>query len=509
MGSLLCISIRFLQPYLHGRDHNGDPEWPPSPLRVMQALVAASAGRWNERRRLVYAAPAIQWLEKQPPPRIVAARAVPCEQPYRLYVPDNVADKVAASWSRGRDASIADYRIEKDVRPVHLDGELLHYLYPLSASPSDWRESVDVLAAAARSITHFGWGIDMAIGDARVIDDSEADSLIGERWCPVTRGRGGLRIPIYGTLEDLARRHETFLNRMTPHGPVPAPPLRTFGTAEYRRVSDLPDRPFAAFILRPLDGDRPYAAFRPERAVCVAAMLRHATCQVARNDLEPGGWRTDEWARRFVAGHGPAGSPKRRAKDDAAPRFSYLPLPSIGHAHAGGGIRRVLIAEPWAGDGRSARWAAQRLAGEVLEDEERGPVARLEPIEPDETDFGKVFRLYAPRSEREAAAVWTSVTPVILPGYDDNKPAKRERLLLECLRHAGIEPGAVACIESRRSAWIGTIAAPLSAFKRPTYLKHLPALHIRLTFRQPVRGPIAIGAGRHCGLGVCAVESRS
>ena len=52
MNSFLCITIRFLQPYAHGRGEEGEPEWPPSPLRVLQALVAAGAGRWNERRTL-------------------------------------------------------------------------------------------------------------------------------------------------------------------------------------------------------------------------------------------------------------------------------------------------------------------------------------------------------------------------------------------------------------------------------------------------------------------------
>ena len=48
MTTYFCISVRFLLPYSHGRDENDEPEWPPSPLRAFQAIVAASAGRWNE-----------------------------------------------------------------------------------------------------------------------------------------------------------------------------------------------------------------------------------------------------------------------------------------------------------------------------------------------------------------------------------------------------------------------------------------------------------------------------
>ena len=45
--------------------------------------------------------PALRWLERRPPPLIIAPRAEPCAVKYRLYVPDNVGDKVAGSWSRG------------------------------------------------------------------------------------------------------------------------------------------------------------------------------------------------------------------------------------------------------------------------------------------------------------------------------------------------------------------------------------------------------------------------
>src|SRR5690606_3292574 len=113
MGRSLCITVRFLQPFSHGRGEVGEPEWPPSPLRMFQALVQSSAARWNERRRLDYAVPALTWLAAQGAPSIVAAEGVVSERPYRLYVPDNVADKVAKSWSGGREESIADYRTEK------------------------------------------------------------------------------------------------------------------------------------------------------------------------------------------------------------------------------------------------------------------------------------------------------------------------------------------------------------------------------------------------------------
>jgi CRISPR-associated protein Csb2 len=37
------LTFTFVGPYAHGVDGRGDPEWPPSPLRAFQALVAAAA----------------------------------------------------------------------------------------------------------------------------------------------------------------------------------------------------------------------------------------------------------------------------------------------------------------------------------------------------------------------------------------------------------------------------------------------------------------------------------
>lgn len=532
-----CISVTLLQPAFHGRGGGGDsavPEWPPSPLRLFQAVVAAAAARWNERAQLVTAAPALRWLEQRLPPRILAPVAKPAS-PYVLSVPNNAMDKVAAAWTRGNysnegDANPATHRTMKTIQPMHLIGNgadhTIHYLWPLSAESaldSETQRHIKTLTAAARCIVALGWGIDVAIGDASIVTSGQdgafttpaGKTLCGVRWDPmsviasVPLG-GGLRIPVAGTLDALAIRHEKFLNRVTTDGFVPVPSLTTFGRAEYRRAGDSVARHFAAFILRPAEGNREFASFRPELAVHVAGMARHAAWQAAKNDLDPNGWRTQEWAEQFVAGHGPRKS-NGRYVDERWGRFSYLPLPSIGHAHAGGMIRRVILAEPFEGEassgGRAARWAAGKLHGMELIDEDSGrAVARLESVEPDEMEFGTVFRLFAARSSAEARHVWTSITPVILPGYDDAKPTKRDKLIRQCLDQAGIDLASIAAIETRPSSWNAAATTSLRAFKRPAYLQHLPACHVRIEFRNPVLGPLSLGAGRHCGLGVLGVE---
>src|SRR5262249_42603457 len=150
-------------------------------------LAAAASANWNERTQIEQASLALRWLEHQSPPVIVSAAGIASNIKYRLYVPDNVADKVAKSWSGGRDGDIADFRTEKDVRPTHLLAALqdpfpaVHYLFPLSDGTCPHLET---LRTAARAITHVGWGIDMVAGNAEIMSEEDAKQLRGERWVP-------------------------------------------------------------------------------------------------------------------------------------------------------------------------------------------------------------------------------------------------------------------------------------------------------------------------------------
>src|SRR5262245_13194087 len=132
MNSYLCLSIHFLDGTFHGRRDGDALEWPPSPLRLFQALVAASAARWGKRHQLDYARPALKWLEEEMPPVIVAPESA-AGAAYRLSVPNNAMDIVGRAWSRGNtsgtgDANPATHRAMKAVHPTWLvGGDAVHY----------------------------------------------------------------------------------------------------------------------------------------------------------------------------------------------------------------------------------------------------------------------------------------------------------------------------------------------------------------------------------------------
>ncbi len=476
-ASELCLTVRFLQPYSHGRGEDGQAEWPPSPLRLFQALVASSVGRQVDAARRARAIDALRWLECQRPPEIVAPVAESVDAPYRLFVPDNVGDRVAKAWSSGRVASLADYRTEKDVRPVRLAGDAVHYVF---RDVDGLDRHFDTLRAASRSITHLGWGVDMVAGDASDV----ASDLEGERWIPGRYGGRVLRRPVVGTFDALERKHDQFLRRLDGGTFRPVSPLAVFANESYARATDSAPRPIVAFrILEPTTGDR-LSFDPPKRARDVAAWMRHAVADVCD------GWPFGEW-RMLVHGH------RDGHGDGSRSRFSYLPLPTInprlGRVE---GIGRVAVVAP-PGHDAQIEWVRSHLGGhELVWNDE--PVAFLEPLPP--ADW--VLRRYVEASDR-----WSTVTPVVLPGYDDRSARKAERLLRKAFVQAGLEPEVVDGIEELDWRKVGFRAGTdLASRYLPPDKVSGPMFHVRVRFAKQLTGPIAIGSGRHRGMGVFAVE---
>jgi CRISPR-associated protein Csb2 len=245
-------------------------------------------------------------------------------------------------------------------------------------------------------------------------------------------------------------------------------------------------RPNIVFALRrALDED--FLPYAHAKLIHIAGMTRNASIK-AMKDLP----NADEWVESLVAGHRLDGQPDHR-------QLSYVPLPSIGHGHADAMIRRVMIIAPF-GYEAELRHLAEQLDGEQLQPEGGGAGPVLDRLRSD-----GVTRQYLGPSE-----AWASVTPVILPGHDDHKPEKTIKLIERALAQSGIEQGcrytwgAVPNFSNCLTAHRYDRNGRRTGYFRPDHLDGLTAIHIRITFEHPVAGPLTIGAGRHCGLGVLA-----
>lgn len=195
----------------------------------------------------------------------------------------------------------------------------------------------------------------------------------------------------------------------------------------------------------------------------------------------------------FVRGHSKDGGANRGA--DSNLRFHYLPLPTITSYDAltrVGAIRRVMIVAPSGCEDR-INFIRKRLIGlEHVWDDEIYGLLNLAG----QQDW--VSKQYT-----GTATCWSSVTPIILDGFDDRNPAKTKRLITKALLNAGI-------VTEAEFEWqvFGYRAGvdPANAFLRPPKLSGT-MIHLRLRFAKPVAGPIALGAGHFRGFGLMALDS--
>jgi CRISPR-associated protein Csb2 len=345
----------------------------------------------------------------------------------------------------------------------------------------------------------------MAYGDGRMLEEDEVGLLNGIRWFPkagTMREDGLLRVPKRGSMTDLQSSHQSALNRIE-HGK----PLRT---VEKPQVFD---RVYYASAERPIGPPRVIFALRNARRLSIksrhrerddsycyphaklihiAGMARSAAIKAMEpfppHDIE----NATCWVESFVAGH------RSQANRDHK-QFSYVPLPSIGHEHADAMIRRVMITAPFGCEAELHHLAAQ-LDGEQLRPEGGGAGPILDRVRSD-----GVTRQYLGPSK-----LWASVTPVILPGHDDHKPGKTMKLIERALAQSGIQQrcqftwGALPYFNNCLTASKYDRDGRRTGYFRPDHLSGLTAVHIRIAFEHPVAGPLLIGAGRHCGLGVLA-----
>lgn len=491
----LLIEVGFLDGRYHGR-----VDWPPSPFRLFQALVAgAYGGRWaaepEAQRRRKDAA--FRWLEEQDPPTIATPHARTARG-VEVYVPNNDLDSVG-----GDPANVAKIRGSTKVfAPRLFDPEVpLLYAWPFEGDD----EPARLLCELVERMHTLGYGIDAAYARAKTTSGPEAEARLRAHGGPIARpassavGRISLQCPARGSLESLHARYRSGASRFERHAENPSRGT-TFRKAPSVRSRDVGYEQPATLLLFDLRrSDSAFHVLAPERALELALAVRDRAVQRLRSAWPD---RAPE-IERLVKG-------RRDSSDaDKPQRLRFYALPSIGHAHADMGLRRVVVEVPpqcplraddiaWALSGEQL--SADRETGEVLNDlptlvhaEER---SMLEHYVGAET----------------GARRWRTVTPMALPvvpraGRQGSARIEREQktaaAIRQALRHAGIASDDVA-VRLHREPFHGNGArAEAFAFNRFASC-HL--MHVDLTFSSPRTGPLLLGDGRFLGLGLFAPE---
>lgn len=495
----LLITVRFHgdgqgTARFHGMTQGGQ-EWPPSPARLFQALVAGIARGGVLPEPLIAA---LKWLEKLPRP-IIALPARQAGQELNLFVPNNDAD----SLSDPRD--VGSIRTKKTVHPSLFseDAEFL-YAWPFVEGET----YADLLASAARELYQLGRGVDPAWARGEVLETEALEERLGGYPGIVLEPQGGglgnvaLACPVPGSLSSLLRRHA-------------ATRLRTEGVERKSRVffSNAPKAVFLnvgygralrrlVFELRKRDEDALYA-WGQCNVVGLVETLRDAAAQRLRDAIP-------EYAEQIEA-------VLVGRKENPAPlseRVRLIPLPSIGFSHADRGIRRFVLEIPRETPVpvEDLEWAFSGLEWDEV------VMGRPSPFVVVRTHDEDMFRKhYLPSS-----SVFRSVTPVVLP-----EGAKRRRIDSEHLRaeakgaseRLAEEQRAVAAVHlALRHAGIHDVAVDVHVQREPFQAKGKRVesfaegtrfakerfWHVEITFDRPVSGPLVIGDGRFLGLGLMA-----
>ena len=458
----LRLTVEWLDDAYHGR------EWPPSPLRLYQALLAGAAAH---RRGDAGLEAALRHLETLPAP-VVTAPSAESARAVTASVANNDGDAVVALLAKGQQAQARKLR-ERSVtlrtrRALRFDGPIT---YDWAAGP-ETAGHFAAIAAMAGAVSAVGLGIDVALARATLL--ARPGPVRGVRHAPAARARRRLDVPWPGAFDALERRYRAERGRIA-GGSVAAVPEPERRSVAYRSALDPPGLRSAAFALRRPD-ETPFA-LEGARAMEVAAMVRHALGRVARRA------GLDADTRAALMGHGAE-----------AGRLWVQPLASVGHRHADGRIRRVMLV---AADGvDEAHWTdvVVRLLGEALiPARARTAVALLAPV----ADADPVLARY-----RGVAAQWTTATPVVLPGHDHRRGKPRPRRAVErLLRHAGIAEALVASVRMEPAPRLaGSDGA--RRYRRPAHLARYPVQHLSVRWTTPLAGPLALGAGTGYGLGL-------
>ena len=293
--------------------------------------------------------PAMRHLEELRPPTIFAPEAAR-QAPVTASVPHNDADRVLDLYAKGSTSSDIKKARQKAKssttrrtrRSRSFEGPVT-YEWPANGATTSYLPTLKNIVEAVSAV---GQGIDVVIARAEVAEDSSP--VPGIKYTPTPTGRLRLNVPYPRALDVLDERYATFRNRMGSSGmALEAEP--THLQCGYTSELDLPPVRCAAFLLKDM-GDRPLV-FEGVRAMDVAAMVRHVIGRAARRAGLPNETVAE------IMGHG------------ADSRIRAHPLPNVGHFHADGRIRRVMLTAPTS--------VAEDTWGEVLSPRERdGPDTR-------------------------------------------------------------------------------------------------------------------------------------
>jgi CRISPR-associated protein Csb2 len=432
------------------------PDWPPQPDRVFSALVAA----WAARGGLAEERAALEWLETLAPPLIQASDAAMRPAP-EVFVPPNDARS-----GRSGDITLLPERRRRQPRrfPAALPEDPVVRLV--------WAEEPDEdtltgLRRLARDVGYVGHSASM----------TRCDFQIG----PVPEGASASRRRVYSGR--CAELESAFARGKRPSRGAFVAGQRVPAESAAARSAFSTDWLVLTIASGAAD---PRAAPRLSKAI-----VRALNCH----------WQGDRPAE--LIGHDPDGA------KTTVPHLAVAPLLNVGFPHSDGALMGFALIPP-AG---SALLTSQGFVGAIrrwrasgFELAEGALKLKLAIAEED----GRVS--LQPWRYAKASTKWASVTPMVLDRHLKRDGAERMKEAEEQIKRACVAvglPSPSLAVPDKHSMLTGAVSAAPSG-KGPSWARWAvpqafasrALVHAALEFKEPVAGPLLLGAGRHCGLGL-------
>lgn len=511
----LVIACEFLTGVCVAADHadRDRPEWPPHPARLYSALLSAwaDAGEPEEERA------ALDLLEQLGPPELEVPPAGRRDAVSHYVPPNDVSAgrpgaRLPASPKAIREAVAVVPMLRRrqprsfPATPLPHDASTVRFVWPAADVDADVVAALASLTSRVACLGHSSSLVRVAVEQAWEPSGELA------HWRPGASGARALRVMGPGRRDELQRR---FASGLRPNVGPTHPYEILDSTAHLIPGSSFSDE---WYVLRSAGGLAPALEAWPY----VAWLLRRALIGLVDRAV---GSRLDQEERlevlAILSGHAPSGAALER------PHAAFVPMANVGWArHSTGALMGAAIVLP---TGVDRDLMLDCLAAAIT----FGAVERADADVPDRRVLALTLgslgewwlspalddprQSLSPRRYLGTATTWTSATPVVLDRFP-KRDGDVEAIVASACAHVGL-PAPVGIMTHKHAGVAGAPAARPRQGRadgpgawrlrwtdetgaRIDRFSGRPLTHLTVTFAQPVRGPILLGAGRYHGLGL-------